>query len=545
MLAGLMMDTQLTTNALMAFAEKVHPRSEIVSITASQGLHRYTFAEAFQRTRQLANALRASGVEQGDRVGTLAWNDYRHLELYYGISGIGAVCHTINPRLFPEQIEYIINHADDKLLFIDPQFIPLLESLSERLTGVEQIVVLGEDDDLPVTAINNLVSYESYIGGHSDYFSWPELDERSASSMCYTSGTTGNPKGVLYSHRSTIMHAYAAALPDAMNLSIRDVVLPIVPMFHANAWGMAYAAIMVGSKLVLPGPKMGDGETLLQLINSEGVTLSAGVPTVWLALLNYLKSSEQKLQTLQRVIVGGAACPRSIMDEFIDLHGVDVMIAWGMTETSPIGTVNSVIPGMESLSTEEFRATRLKQGRPVFGVDLKIIGDAGEEQPWDGKASGEVHVRGPWICNGYYKLDNVDAHDSDGWFRTGDIATVDSNGFMKITDRTKDVIKSGGEWISSIDLENAAVGHPDVHEAAVIGIEHPKWTERPLLIAIKVPGAQLDGQQLLEWLEGKIAKWWIPDAVVFVEELPHTATGKLSKKDLRQQFQDYQFPGSQ
>ena len=542
MLAGLMMDSQLTTNTLMGFADKVYPTSEIVSITADQGLHRYTYADAFTRCRQLANALVASGVTDGDRVATLAWNDYRHVELYYGISGIGAVCHTINPRLFPEQIDYIINHAEDKLLFTDPLFMPLLEQLSDKLTSVEKIIVLCDDAYLKPTSLNNVVSYESYIGAQSSQFEWPELDEKSASSLCYTSGTTGNPKGVLYSHRSTLLHAYAGALPDSMNMSVRDVVMPIVPMFHANAWSIPYSALMVGAKFVLPGPKMGDGETLHKLISSEGVTVSAGVPTVWLALLAHLKKTQQSLTDLKRVIVGGAACPSSIMDEFVDDHGVDVIHAWGMTETSPLGTVNTLKAGMESLPPEELSKIRVKQGRPVFGVDFRLIGSDGQELPWDGKASGEVNVRGPWICSGYYKLDKTDAHDDEGWLRTGDMATIDADGYMQITDRTKDVIKSGGEWISSIDLENAAVGHPAVQEAAVIGIPHPKWSERPLLIVIKEAGAALEGPELLAWLDDKIAKWWIPDDVVFVDELPHTATGKLSKKDLREQFKDYCLP---
>lgn len=540
MLQG-MMNTPLTITNIMRFAERVYPDSEIVSVTADNPRHRYTYVDAFKRARQLANALAGFGMRAEDRIATLAWNDYRHFEIYYGVSCSGGICHTINPRLFPEQLEYIVNHAEDRLIFVDPAFVPLLEKMADKMPRVEQFVVLCDEAHMPVCDLKGAQSYEVFIGGQSDSFDWPQLDERSASALCYTSGTTGNPKGVLYSHRSTVLHSYGAALPDAMGLSVRDVVLPIVPMFHVNAWNVPFAAPVVGANLVFPGPKMGDGEILHELINSERVTMSAGVPTVWLALLGYLADTGKTVASLERVVVGGAACPLSIMDEFADKHGVTVQHAWGMTETGPLGVMNTLKPGMADLPKERLDKIRVKQGRPIFGVEIKIDDEAGNEQPWDGTAFGEVKIRGPWICSGYYKLDNSSAHDDEGWFSTGDVATMDAQGYMQITDRTKDVIKSGGEWISSIDLENAAVGHPQVAEAAVIGVPHPKWSERPLLIVVKKAGAELSKEQILGWLEGKVAKWWIPEDAVFIDELPHTATGKISKKDLRDQFKDYRY----
>ena len=540
MLPGQMMNLPLTLTTIMDFAERVHSDSEIVSVTADNPDHRYTYAESFKRTRQLANALAKVGVEEGDRIATLAWNDYRHFELYYAISCSGAVCHTVNPRLFPEQVDYIVNHAKDKLIFADPAFLPLLEGLQEKLPSVEKYIVLTDAANMPETNLKGAQDYESFIADQSDSFTWPDLDENAASALCYTSGTTGNPKGVLYSHRSTVLHSYGAALPDTMNLSASDVILPIVPMFHVNAWSLPYAAAMVGCKLVMPGSKMGDGEALQGLIEREGVTMSAGVPTVWLALLGYLRESGKKVESLQRVVVGGAACPLSIMEEFSQAHGVHTHHAWGMTETGPLGVYNTLKPGMENLPKDELDAVKLKQGRPVFGVEVQIVDEEGNVLPWDGQAAGEVRIRGNWICSGYYGIDAPDSHDKDGFFSTGDVASMDANGYMKITDRTKDVIKSGGEWISSIDLENAAVGHPGVAEAAVIGVPHPKWTERPLLLIVKQAGVEVDKQEVLAFLEGKVAKWWIPEDAVFVEELPHTATGKISKKDLRVQFKDYQ-----
>jgi fatty-acyl-CoA synthase len=540
---GLMMDTQLTIGSIMRFAERVYPDSEIVSVTGDNPSHRYSYREAFERVRKLANALHAHGICMGDRIGTLAWNDHRHLELYYAVSGMGAVCHTVNPRLFPEQIDFIVNHAEDRLIFADPAFVPVLEALQDKLARVEKFIILTDDDNMPACALKGAQSYEAFIGKETSQFNWPELDEKTASALCYTSGTTGNPKGILYSHRSTVLHAYASALPDSMNLSVNECVMPIVPMFHVNPWSLPYGVIMVGAKLVLPGAKMGDGEALQALIETEKVTLSAAVPTVWLALLSYLSDSGKSIDSLQRVIVGGAACPLSILEELQDKHGVQVHQAWGMTETGPLGVMNTLKPEMKHLPKAELNKIKLKQGRPIYGIDLKIDSDTGEEQCWDGKAFGEVKLRGPWVCSAYYKLDSNSnsnsAHDQDGWFSTGDIATMSSDGYMQITDRTKDVIKSGGEWISSIDLENAAVGHPAVAEAAVIGVPHPKWSERPLLIVVNKVGQSLAKQEILNWLEGKVAKWWIPEDAVFVDELPHTATGKISKKDLREQFRDY------
>ncbi len=536
MLPGQMMNLPLTITSIMNFADQLYGDTEIVSITSDNPCHRHTYADAFRRTRQLANVLAGGGVREGDRIATLAWNDYRHFELYYAISCSGAVCHTINPRLFPEQVEYIVNHAEDKLLFCDPAFLPLLEGLQAQLPSVQRYVILTDEQHMPETSLRNAVNYESFISGQSDTFVWPDLNENAASALCYTSGTTGNPKGVLYSHRSTVLHSYGTAMPDAMSLSINDVILPIVPMFHVNAWSIPYGAAMVGAKLVFPGASMGDGETLQRLIEEEGVTMSAGVPTVWLALLGYLRESGKQVDSLQRVVVGGAACPQSIMKEFSEQHGVYTHHAWGMTETGPLGVFNSLKPGMDQLPNDELDSIKLKQGRPVYGVDLRIVDDDGEEQPWDGASTGELRVRGNWICSSYFRKEDNESHDQDGYFRTGDVACMDTDGYMRITDRTKDVIKSGGEWISSIDLENAAVGHPDVAEAAVIGVPHPRWTERPLLIVVRVPGSELDKDEILAYLKGKVAKWWIPEDAVFVEEIPHTATGKISKKDLRAQF---------
>ena len=534
MLQGLMMGVQLTIGSIIRFAERAHPNAEVVSVTADNPRHRYTYRDLFARSAQLANRLQSLGITAGDRVGTLAWNDHRHLEIYYAVSGMGAVCHTINPRLFPEQVDYIVNHANDRIIFTDPMFVPMLESLAEKLSPVTQFVVLTDEANMPSTTLINAISYEAFISGCEPSYEWPELDENAASSLCYTSGTTGNPKGVLYSHRSTVLHAYASALPDMMGLSCKDSILPIVPMFHVNAWGLPYSSVMVGAKLVLPGAKVADGAVLQSLIEGEQVTFSAGVPTIWLALLSYLKESGQRIDSLQRVIVGGAACPQSIMDEFRDDHGVTVHHAWGMTECSPLGTLNQLKGDMLDRPQDELDRVRLKQGRGVFGVQMGIFDEQGEQLPWDGNAFGELKLRGPWVCSSYYQSERSDSHDQAGWFATGDVATIDTDGFMQITDRTKDIIKSGGEWISSIDLENATIDHEAVAEAAVIGIPHPKWSERPLLIVVLKEGRSADKQVMLDWLDGKVAKWWIPEEVVFVNELPHTATGKVSKKDLRE-----------
>ena len=534
---GLMMDRQLTITSIMEHADNNHPNAEIVSVTCDSPRHRYTYAEAFRRTRRLANALIGYGVRPGDRVATFAWNDYRHFELYYGIAGIGAVTHTVNPRLFPDQITYIVNHAEDRLVFVDPLIVPVLEKIKDDLPSVEAYIILTDDDNMPDTGLKNAQSYESFIGSQPDRIDWPELDEKTACCLCYTSGTTGNPKGVLYHHRSMVVHTLIGISTDCFNLSVRDVVMPVVPMFHVNAWGLAYGAPVAGTKLVFPGPKMGDGATLQALIEEEQVTYSAGVPTVWLNLLKYLDETGKQVDTLRRVVIGGSACPRSIMEEFEERHGVYVNHAWGMTEMSPLGTFNTLKPEMQKLSREEQFAIREKQGRALYGVEMKIVDDENNELPWDGQSTGLLKVRGPFICSDYYNTGAPsDVHDGDGWFTTGDVGSIDAEGYLQITDRSKDVIKSGGEWISSIDLENTAVGHPDVAEAAVIGVPHPKWSERPLLIVVRKEGSEVSREAILDWLRDKVAKWWLPDDVVFVDEIPHTATGKIQKTELRKRF---------
>jgi len=540
---GLMMNTQLTISSILRHADRNFPGREIVSVTSDNPQHRYTIADCCRRSRQLANALDKLGLKQGDRVATLAWNDYRHLEAYYAIGGAGYVCHTINPRLFPEQIVFIINHAEDQWILTDPLFLPLLEKIADSTPGVQGYIVLTDEANMPQTTLRNAVSYEAFIADSGTDYDWPELDEQCAVGLCYTSGTTGDPKGVLYSHRSSVLHAYASVAPDTLNLSNRDCVLPVVPLFHVNAWGVPYAALMVGAKLVLPGPKMGDGEALYHLMDAEAVSIALGVPTVWLSLLQYTEKAGKRLDKLERTVIGGAAVPESMIREFSDKHQVVAQQGWGMTEMSPLGTVNSLKDGMEKLSADEIVAIRTKQGRGIYGVEMRIVDDEGKELPWDGETFGALQVRGAWICSGYFKLDGADSHVTDGWFDTGDVATIDPEGFMAITDRTKDVIKSGGEWISSIEIENAAVGHPGVAEAAVIGVPHPKWTERPLLIVVRGDDSDLSRDEMLEWFEGRIAKWWLPDDVVFVDEIPHTATGKIKKIDLRKQFADYRLPG--
>ena len=539
---GLMMDRQLTITSIMEHADKNHPNMEIVSVTCDEPRHRYTYGDAFRRTRQLAHALIDYGVRPGDRIATFAWNDYRHFELYYAIAGIGAVTHTVNPRLFPEQITYIVNHAQDKLVFVDPLIVPVLEKIKQDLPGVEAYIVLTDDEHMPGTGLHNAQSYESFIGRHSDRIDWPDLDEKTACCLCYTSGTTGNPKGVLYHHRSMVIHTLIGISPDVLNLSVRDVVMPVVPMFHVNAWGLAYGATVAGTKLVFPGPRMGDGATLQALIEEEGVTFSAGVPTVWLNMLKYLADSGKQVRTLNRVVIGGAACPPSIMEEFEDNYGVYVHHAWGMTEMSPLGTVNTLKPEMLELTREEQYGIREKQGRVVYGVEMKIVDDDNNELPRNGISTGLLKVRGPFICSDYYETGvPSDVHDEDGWFSTGDVGTIDAEGYLQITDRSKDVIKSGGEWISSIELENAAVGHPDVAEAAVIGVPHPRWSERPLLIIVRKGGREAGKEEILGWLKDKVAKWWMPDDVVFIDEIPHTATGKIQKTELRKRFRNYTF----
>jgi 3-(methylthio)propionyl---CoA ligase len=540
---GLMMNTPLLISAIARHAELYFADREIVSVTHDVPLHRYRYVDCLRRSRQLANALDRLNLSHGDRIATLAWNDYRHLECYYGIGGAGYVCHTINPRLFVEQIIFIINHAEDKWLFIDPMFVPLIEKIAGRLPAVEGIVVMTDDQHMPKTTLRRALSYESLIGGESNRYNWPVLNENDAVALCYTSGTTGDPKGVLYSHRSTVLHAYAAVAPDVLNLSNRDCVLPVVPLFHVNAWGVPYSALMVGAKLVLPGAKMGDGEALYELLESEDVTTALGVPTIWSTLLQYAAKAGKRLNKLQRTCIGGAAVPESMIREFQEKHDVVVHQGWGMTETSPLGVCNTLKSGMEALPAEEKIRIRTKAGRGIFGVEMRIVDDDGNELPWDGKAFGALQVRGPWVCSDYFRLEGrSETHKPGGWFDTGDVGTIDPEGYLQITDRTKDVIKSGGEWISSIQIENVAVAHPAVAQAAVIGVAHEKWLERPLLIVIRAEGKDIGREEMLAWFDGKIAKWWMPDDVVFVEEMPYTATGKIKKTDLRQRFADYRLP---
>ena len=547
---GLMMDAPLLVSDLIVFADRHHGDTEIVSRTVegpgkggAGAVHRYTYRDAHLRARKLAQALRRLGTKQGDRVGTLAWNGYRHYELYFGISGIGAVINTVNPRLFAEQIAYICNHAENTALFFDLTFVALVEKLAPQLRTVKHFVLMSDRAHMPEkTSIPNLLCYEELLADENGATQWPQLDERAACGLCYTSGTTGNPKGVLYGNRSTILHAYAGAMPDVLNLSARDAILPVVPMFHANAWSLPYGCTMVGAKMVFPGQHL-DGKSLYELMEAERVTMSAGVPTVWLMLLAHLKAGKLKFSTLKRTVIGGSACPPAMIRTFEEEYGVEVLHAWGMTEMSPLGTVCTLKAKHAGAGREAQLAVKNKQGRAIFGVDMRIVGEDGQELPWDGKAFGNLLVKGPWITSSYMKGEGGDPL-KDGWFPTGDVATMDADGYMQITDRSKDVIKSGGEWISSIDLENIAVAHPAIAEAAVIGIAHPKWDERPIVVAVKKPGQDVSREELLKYFEGKIAKWWMPDDVVFVDELPHTATGKLSKLTLRQKFTTYKLPGA-
>jgi 3-(methylthio)propionyl---CoA ligase len=539
---GLMMSAPLLISSLIRHADRYHGDTEIVSRMVEGGIHRYNYTQAHRRARQLANALESLGVRAADRIGTLAWNGFRHFETYYAVSGMGAVCHTINPRLFPEQIAYIVNHADDQYVLVDLTFVPLVEKLAEHCRKVKGWVLMTDKPRMPRTSLPNALCYEDLVNAHSDRYDWPTFDENTASSLCYTSGTTSNPKGVLYSHRSTLLHAYAACLPDALNLSARDVVMPVVPMFHVNAWGLPYSCALAGAKLVFPGAGM-DGASLHELLEEQRVTVSAGVPTIWLGLLNHVKQHNLKFSTLNRTVIGGSACPPTMIRTFQEEFGVQVLHAWGMTEMSPLGTVCTLKAKQLELPAQSRYAIQNKQGRPIFGVEMKIVDDTGKELPRDGKAFGDLMVRGPWICNQYFKGEGGEPL-RDGWFPTGDVATLDLDGFMQITDRSKDVIKSGGEWISSIDLENTAMAHPAVAEAAVVGVRHPKWDERPLLLVVRKPGAQLTRDDMLAFFEGRVAKWWIPDDVVFLDALPHTATGKLLKTRLRDEFRDHKLPSS-
>jgi acyl-CoA synthetase (AMP-forming)/AMP-acid ligase II len=539
---GLMMDVPLLITSIMNHADRNHAGQEVVSVTADNPLHRYTFADCFARARKLANAFDKLGAGEDARIATLAWNDYRHMELYFSIPCSGRVCHTINPRLFAEQLIHIINHAEDEFIFVDVMFVEMLEQIASQCLHVKGYVIMTDAAHMPDTSLPNAMCYESLVEAENDSYRWPELDENTAAGLCYTSGTTGNPKGVLYSHRSTVLHTYGQALVDTMGICAMDCVLPIVPMFHVGAWGFPFAGAMVGTKFVMPGSKLSDPKTLVDLINSEGVTISAGVPTVWLPVLKYVKENGRNLKPLRKTAIGGSACPLSMMEEFRDLYAVQVVHAWGMTETSPLGTVNNHKRATAVLEGEALEKHLQSAGRAVPGVQIKIVDDDGNELPWDGTAFGALKIRGPWVCAAYFNVDQPsDAHAETGWFDTGDVATIDAEGFIRITDRTKDVIKSGGEWISSIDLENVAIGHAAVAEAAVIGVQHPKWQERPLLVVVKTENAKIDARELLDYFEGKVAKWWIPDDVAFVEEIPHTATGKISKLKLRESLADYRF----
>ncbi|MFP3550998.1 3-(methylthio)propionyl-CoA ligase [Paraburkholderia sp. SIMBA_049] len=536
---GLMMQQPLLVASLLTHAERHHGGQEIVSRRVEGDIHRYSYRDLAQRARRMANALAALGVGQGERVGTLAWNGYRHMELYFAVSGSGAVLHTLNPRLHVDQLAYIIEHAQDRVVFFDLTFLPLIESVAARVKSPKIFVAMTDRAHMPPKhgLSSMLMCYEDLIDLHHDVFEWPLLDENSASSLCYTSGTTGNPKGVLYSHRSTVLHTYAAALPDSLNCSARDAILPVVPMFHVNAWGLPYIACMVGAKLVFPGPAL-DGKSLYELIEAEQVTLSAGVPTVWQGLLAHVDAIKGEFSHMRRTIVGGAACPTAMAAAFRESHRVEVLHAWGMTELSPVGTVCSLKAHQLSLPVSERYAVQAKQGRAVFGIDMKIVDANGNALPWDGIAAGDLMVRGPWVAREYFGSEGQSPL-RDGWFPTGDIARIDADGFMQITDRSKDVIKSGGEWISSADIENVACLHPDVTTAVCIAARHAKWDERPLLLIVKKPGSELDANGLLEFLDGRIARWWKPDAVVFVDTVPIGATGKVLKNQLRDQFGDF------
>lgn len=540
-LMGRMMSQPLLISSLIKHADRYYGNIEVVSRRVEGDIHRYTYSDCHKRSKQLANALNKLGVKMGDRVATLAWNGYRHLEAYYAVSGSGAVLHTINPRLHPEQIAYIANHAEDLYLFFDLNFLPVVESVAPLCKTIKGFVMMCDRDRMPAeTKIPNLMCYEDLIADCSDEYEWPLFDENSASSLCYTSGTTGNPKGALYSHRSTMLHSYASALPDALNVSARDVVLPVVPMFHVNAWGLPYSVMLTGAKLVFPGPAL-DGKSIYELFEQEGVTFSAGVPTVWLSLLSHVSQNNLKFSTFKRTVIGGSACPPAMMKTFRHEYGVDVVHAWGMTEMSPLGTSCTLTGKHVHLSEDAKQSILEKQGRAIFGVDLKIVDDDGHELPWDGKTYGNLLVRGPWVIEAYFKNEGGDVLEH-GWFPTGDVAVIDEEGYMQITDRSKDVIKSGGEWIGSIDLENIAVAHPAVLQAACIGVFHPKWDERPLLVVVKKPGMDVTKDELLKFYDGKIAKWWTPDDVVFADSLPLGATGKILKNKIRETYRDYKLP---
>jgi acyl-CoA synthetase (AMP-forming)/AMP-acid ligase II len=536
-----MMQQPLLISTLLNHAERHHGEQEIVSRRVEGDLHRQTYAELAERARRMANGLAAHGMRFGDRVATLAWNGHRHMELYYAVSGSGAVLHTLNPRLHPDQVAWIADHAEDQMLFFDLTFLPLVEAIAGRVKTIKAFVAMTSREHMPLAPmVPNLLCYEDLLDAHDDRFEWPSFDENTASSLCYTSGTTGNPKGALYSHRSTVLHTYASALPDSLDCSSLDTILPVVPMFHVNAWGLPYVACMVGAKLVFPGPWL-DGKSLHELFETEGVTMSAGVPTVWQGLLAHVEANDLMFSTMKRTVIGGSTCPPAMMDAFEDKYGVQVIHAWGMTELSPMGALGKLKGKHAHLDAAQRRALQAKQGRSLYGIDMKVVGENGEELPRDGQGSGELMVRGPWVISAYFKGEGGDPL-VDGWFPTGDVATIDADGFMQITDRSKDVIKSGGEWIGSIDLENIAMAHPSVAMAACIGVKHPKWDERPLLVVARKPGAAATREELLAFFDGKIAKWWTPDDVAFVDSIPLGATGKMLKNRLREQFRDHRLP---
>jgi len=539
---GLMQDWPLLIHKIIDHAAAQHPRRPVVTRSVEGPIHRTDYAALRARSLRAAKRLAREGIGQGDRVATLAWNTWRHLELWYGITGLGAIYHTVNPRLFDDQIVYIVEHAQDRILFLDLTFVPLVERLQARLASIERYVVLTDAAHMPETALRNAVAYEDWLAEADDDFAWAAFDENTAAGMCYTSGTTGEPKGVLYSHRSNVLHAMSVNMVDFFGMSSRDVVMPVVPLFHANGWSLAFSAPMAGAALVLPGPKL-DGPSLHDLLECEGVTLTAAVPTVWLALLQHLEATGGTLSTLKRVTIGGSACPRAMTETFERKYGVTVAHAWGMTEMSPIGSFCSIKPDFDGLDREAMLDLKTKQGHPPFGVEFRIADDAGRDLPWDGSTFGRLKVRGPAVAKAYFHRDEP-ILDERGFFDTGDVVTIDRHGYMHITDRAKDVIKSGGEWISSIELENLAVGHPDVAEAAVIGVPHPKWDERPLLIVVPKPGRAPSKEDLLGFMQGRIAKWWLPDDMVLIEEIPHTATGKIQKTALRDLFREYRFPGT-
>ena len=540
---GLMQDWPLLVHTILDHAAWLGPR-EVVTRTVEGPIHRYGYGDLDRRARMIAGACsRHLGIGFGDVVGTMAWNTHRHAEIWYGLMSLGVVVHTLNPRLFADQLAYIINHAEDQWLFIDLTFVPLMESLSDRLPRVKGYIVMTDESHMSkASRLPNLICYETLITDGDPTLEWPRLDEHTACGICYTSGTTGNPKGVLYSHRSTVLCAMMNCAGDALDLSSRDTVMPVVPMYHANAWSLIFAGPMAGAKLVLPGPKL-DGASLFELIATEGVTFTAAVPTLWLSLLNHLDANPQlTIPDLKRVVIGGSACPEAMMRAFIEHHGSDVIHAWGMTEMSPIGSINTQRGGLDHLDRDALWQLKLKQGRPQYGVEMKITDDEGRELPRDGKKFGRLKVRGLAVAAAYMKGEGASSFDADGWFDTGDVSTLDEHGYMQITDRAKDVIKSGGEWISSIELENAAMGCPGVAEAAAIGLPHPKWDERPLLVIVRKGDAAVTREEVLAHIAGRIAKWWMPDDVAFVDQIPHTATGKISKLELREQFKDYRFP---